>query len=345
MKTLLSVLLFSILLTAKGTPPDLSAKHFIDPPHRIIRTCCAFGSELRVWIIPGFKLNDITSIENLGPHQYLGNPHEGNGIIYTRNGGFIDLGHLRDQADWTAYLHSQVLLSQQKGELTITLGREGGLKRLNLRVPPDLEESDLILLAGKIAYDLSVWHEIATWFGSSTIPFIAERYSSFSIEDPYSNLMGVTLGMKALKSELPYEQAMTSILHKTLDSIGVVININETYKAMEAVRNIWWTRDKSLPSRKILVERHLDVYSRQVPWLVPGWGDGKAIAFDLEVPSKTRDGRLLEEFYQLEFKLNTKFPVKEIFASRDKRLITQADFSTLLSCIERQLAITATQIR
>jgi len=284
LKTLL-VFFFAVSLSAKGTPPDLSAKHFVDPPHRIIRTCCAFGSELKVWMVPGFKLSDITSIENLGPHQYLGNPREGNGIVYTRFGGFIDLGHLRDQADWTAYLYSQILLSQSNGEITITLGREGGLKKLNLQVPPDLQESDLVLLAGKIAYNLSVWHEIATWFGSSTIPFVPERYSSFSVEDLYSNLMGVTLGMKAIQSKLPYEQAMTAILHETLDSIGVVNNINETFKAMEAVRDIWWTRDKRLPSRKILLERHLNVYSKQVPWLVPGWENGNAVTYNLEVPS------------------------------------------------------------
>ena len=315
-------------------PPDLSVKPFIYPPHRIIRTCCAFGSDLKLWIIPGIKLTEITSIQNIGPHKYLGDHRECNGIVYTKKGGFLDLAHLRDQADWTVYLYSQIKLSQKNGEVELQLGREGGLKTLKLNVPPDLEQTDVILLAGRIAYDLSIWHEIATWFGASSIPFVAERYSSFSIEDPYSNLMGVTLGMKAIKNALPYEEAMTSLLHGTLDSLQVVPTVDDTYQAMETVRNIWWTRDKPLPSKKMLLERQLNVYSTQTPWLIPS---DKETPFDLDVPFKTHDGRPLNEFYQLEFKLNFKFPIKEIFVENKKRRITQNDFQTMLSCIAREL--------
>jgi hypothetical protein len=327
------IFLFTAALL-KATPPDFSIKPYINPPHRIIRTCCAFGSDLKLWIIPGIKLTEITCIQNMGPHKYLGNSREGNGILYTKRGGFIDLGHLRDQADWTAYIYSQILLSQKKGEIDLQLGREGGLKTLKLTVPPDLEQSDAMLLAGRVAYDLSVWHEIATWFGCSSIPFVPERYSSFSIEDPYSNLLGVTLGMKALKNKLPYEQAMTSLLQQTLDSIGVVSSIDDTYNAMEAVRNIWWSRDKALPSRKILIERQLNVYSPQKPWLVPGFSDENP--YELQVPKYTQDRRPLADFYQLEFRLNGKFNTKEIFAAKKKN-ITQNDFETLLTCIEKQL--------
>jgi len=333
---ILSIFLFTTILL-KATPPDLSVKPYINPPHRIIRTCCAFGSDLKLWIIPGIKFTDITCVQNIGPHKYLGNSREGNGILYTRRGGFIDLGHLRDQADWTAYLHSQILLSQKEGEIDLQLGREGGLKTLKLTVPQDLDQSDAMLLAGKIAYDLSIWHEIATWFGSSSIPFVPERYSSFSIEDPYSNLLGVTLGMKAISSNLPYEEAMTSLLHQTLDSIGVVSSIDDTFNAMEAVRNVWWTRDKPLPSGKMLIERQLNVYSPQVPWLVPGWDDSKANPYELQVPKATHDGRALVNFYQLGFRLNNKFNLMEIFATKEKRDITQNDFEVILSCIKKQL--------
>jgi hypothetical protein len=238
-----------LLLTfsfVKATPPDLSAKSLLNPPHRIIRPCCAFGSELKLWIIPGIKLTEITCIQNIGPHKYLGSRREGNGIIYTRKGGFLDLGHLRDQADWTAYLYSQIQQSQKNGEVNLLLGREGGPKILRLHVPTDLPKADAVLLSGRIAYDLSVWHEIATWFGCSSIPFVAERYSSFSIEDPYSNLMGATLGMKAINSNLPYEDAMSTLIKETLDNLEVVSTMDETYEAMERVRNIWWTRDKPL---------------------------------------------------------------------------------------------------
>src|SRR5665647_3519774 len=84
-------------------PPNLSTRLLLSPPHRVIRTCCAFGSDLQMIMVPIFKYTDITSVDQLGPHGYLGNAGEGNGIIYTRRGGFVDMGHLRDQADWTAY--------------------------------------------------------------------------------------------------------------------------------------------------------------------------------------------------------------------------------------------------
>lgn len=326
-------------------PPDLAINPFSYPPHRIIRTCCAFGADLKIFLIPGLKFNDITSIERIGSHKYLGDREEGNGIIYTRNGGFIDMGHLRDQADWTAYIYSQLLLSKKNGEIVLQLGREGGLKTLKINVPPDFSQRDAVLLAGKIAYDLSVWHEIATWFGCSSVPFVPERYSSFSIEDPYSNLLGVTLGMEAIKSDLPFDTAMSLLVKEKLKKLGVVNDVNETYLALEAVRNIWWTRDRKLPSSKVLMIRQLDVYSCQTPWLVPGWEHDKTVSSELEVPKTTNDGKSLEDFYILGFRLNFKFPVKEIFASRNSRIITQADFGILLDRIAMDLSGSKYQLR
>lgn len=344
-KALFVVVLVFTFINLWGTPPDLSIKPLSYPPHRIIRTCCAFGSDLKIWIIPGLKYSDITSVENLGPHHYLGNSNEGNGILYSRRGGFIDMGHLRDQADWTAYLYSQILISQHNGEVILHLGHEGGLKTLKLHVPPDLDESDAVLLAARIAYNISIWHEIASWFGCSSVPLVSEKFSSFSIEDTYSNLLGTTLGMKAIKSNLPYEKAMSMFIKQTLDTLGVVTNGNETYMAMEAVRNIWWTRDKALPNWKMLLDRQIDVYSCQMPWLVPGWGDGKAAPCDLEVPKITKNGRLLDNFYELDLKLNFNFPFRSIFASRSSRVITQADFGTMIARIAKDLTKSGFQFR
>lgn len=330
--TVTCILLFCFSI-ARAVAPDLSSRLLSAPPHRVIRTCCAFGSDLRLMLVPVLKYTDITSVGQLGPHSYLGNDGEGNGIIYTQRGGFIDMGHLRDQADWTAYLYSRIVLARQNGNLTLHLGREGGPKQLNLYIPANLSKDDALQLAGRIAYDLSIWHEIATWYGSSTIPFVPERYSSFSIEDPYSNLLGVTVGIAAIKSSLPYEEAMTQLIGKTLNTLCAVVSQNETYNAMEEVRNIWWTRDKHLPNRDVLIERQLWVYSCLEPWRVPGWNDNNLTSFDLNVPELTKDGQLLTNYYELDFKLNRKFPVKEIFASKTDRRVTQADFAKLITHI------------
>jgi hypothetical protein len=58
--------------------------------------------------LPMIKVTQIISLDELGEHRYLGSQDEGNGIIYTATGGFIDIGHVRDQADWTAYLFLQI---------------------------------------------------------------------------------------------------------------------------------------------------------------------------------------------------------------------------------------------
>lgn len=342
MKTLklISVLVLVLCTSAiQARVPDLSSRALSSPPHRVTRTCCAFGSDLQLSIIPILKYSDITSVDQLGPHHYLGNSDEGNGIIYSRRGGFIDMGHLRDQADWTAYLYTRIMLAKTSGSLSIHLGREGGSKSLNLQIPADLGTDAAVRLAGRIAYDLSVWHEIATWYGSSSVPLMPERYSSFSIEDAYSNLLGVTIGMEAIKSELPYEEAMTTLIQSNLDMLEAVSTEHETYLAMEAVRNIWWTRDKRLPSRNILLERQLGVYSCLEPWLVPGWKNEKESAYDLTVPDKTPEGQPLDQFYELDFKLNYKFPVKAIFASKTGRRVTQADFGQLINHIARDLGV------
>ena len=317
-----------------------------DPkPHRIIRTCCSFGTEMQLFAIPGVKLTEITSVEKIGPHHYLGDAGEENGIIYSRRGGFIDMAHLRDQSDWTAFLYSQMLENKKNETLSMMLGREGGEKTLSVIIPSNLNNLDMIHLAGKIAYDLSVWHEIATWFGASTIPFVPERYSSFSIEDPYSNLLGVTIGMLAIQSELPYEQAVTQIIKGYLKDLDAVSNEGETYLAMEAVRNIWWTRDKKLPSGKVLLQRQLQVYPCLKPWLVPGWSSENPTISELSVPETTSDGQSLNQFYQLDFKLNYKFPFRKMFPERKDRNITQNDFDRLLAEVATELTRKESQSR
>jgi hypothetical protein len=300
---------------------------------------------MQLFAIPGIKLTETTSIEKIGSHHYLGDASEENGIIYSRRGGFIDMAHLRDQSDWTAYLYSQILENKKKGSLSMVLGREGGEKNLNVIIPSNLNNLDLIHLAGKIAYDLSVWHEIATWFGASTIPFVPERYSSFSIEDPYSNLLGVTIGIQALQNELPYEQAVTQIIKKYLKDLDAVTNEAETFLAMEAVRDIWWTRDKKLPSSKVLLQRQLQVYPCLKPWLVPGWNSEDQTPSELTVPELASSGQTLSQFYKLEFKLNYKFPFHKMFPERRERNITQNDFDRMLAQVATELTRKESQTR
>jgi len=334
---LLTFFLIGFILPVYSLPHVFTAKEIASPPPRIIRTCCSFGSDLKYWGIPVLKTTDISFMNNLGPHHYLGNENEGNGIIYTSHGGFIDIAHLRDQADWTAYLYARALFGRQSGLLTQQLGNEGGDKTLTFCTPVGFDNIELLQLAGKIAYDLSVWHEIATWFGASYIPMIPERYSSFSIEDIYSNLLGITLGIQAILSPMCYEDAMTDLISKELKRLGAVNTEAETRQAMETVNNVWWTREKRLPSRKILLAHELRPYPSLNPWLIPGSNPGNNEEYMLYVPVHSAKGEHLTEFYELKIEINYKFRFHKLFPDRNERFVTQDDFEYLIQCIDQEM--------
>jgi hypothetical protein len=300
------------------------------PPHRIIRTCCSFGSNVGVMGVPDFYVTDITSVENIGAHHYMGSKDEGNGIIYTLKGGFIDMAHLRDQADWTAYLYSIIISHKGVTDFEIKLGYEGGLKKLHLNVPSDFSDTNSMNLAGRIAYDLSVWHEIATWYGASSIPFVPERFSSFSIEDNYSNLLGANLGIEALKSDLPYDEAMTKLIHDKLIDLERVDSVSQTYEAMEKVLNKWWTRDFKFPQSNVLLKREFSNYSTTYPLIVPGMSDSKNEICDLDMPKLTDTNLKFEDVYTLSFKLNGLFHFKNLLLEPHSKTITSRDFLSII---------------
>lgn len=324
---LFGLCLLSLSATAKA--PVLTATELSHPPANVIRTCCAFGVDLSVARIPFVKKTDIIAISEMGMHHYLGSKDEGNGIIYTKKGGFIDIGHLRDYADWTVYLYSVIQSGIESNKpVVLNLESEGGTKTITLENLHGLDKHKMSELAAKIAYDLSVWHEIATWFGASFIPMVPERYSSFSPEDLYSNLLGAKLAMQAIESDLEYNAAMTSLLASTLDSLDAVATAEDTYTAMEQVENIWWTRKKALPSGKILMVRYLDSESYLIPWLLPG--DEKSNSYcTLYKPDPA-----LTAFYKFSIALNRKFLLVTMDSTQQNATITQNDFSWIISLVQ-----------
>ena len=319
----------SDFLLAKA--PVFKEKDYANHPPRIIRTCCAFGTKLQLSYIPGAKLNHLTSVEIMGNHHYLGDKEEKNGVLYTRRGGFLDIGHLRDYIDWTAYLYNLAKKSQQDGAILIQLAFEAGEKSLIINVPANENEEDVINLAGRIAYDLSIWHEITSWFGATAVPLVSEKFSSFSVEDAYSNLLGTKIGAKAILSDLPYEQAVTKMIQETLSDLEVVPAKEETIQAFEAVRNVWWTRKKPLPNNKMMMYRNVGVYPTVSPMIAPGWESQSNTPVLLAVPESTHDGIPLSEYYTLIFELNLKVPVSKIFPGRTVRTVNQRDFPEIIA--------------
>ena len=316
-------------LEAWTKPPILSKKYQNKSPGRVIRTCCAFGSDVKYIGIPFVKHNDIIDQDDLGKHYFMGGKHEVNGIIYSRHGGFIDIGHLRDYADWTAYLYVQINENKEDLEnFKLKLGHEGGKKNLSFTSNEEPTKDEMIDIAGSIAYDLSLWHEIATYFGVSLIPVVLpEKFSSFSPEDIYSNLLGTIIGMRAIASEKDYETAVTAILDEILDHLGAVENIDESYAAMKKVEGIWWDAKKPLPGKKFLLKRNLDLGTEILPWLVDT--SESQMAYSLPKPSKN-----LKAHYILDIKLNDKFPLKKIMPQRSSRHISHHDFQDFINFIK-----------
>ena len=327
-------LFFVIYSFAK--PPKLEKDALNNPPPRIIRTCCSFGVDVKLAVISFVKITETTVIEKIGPHKYLGNKEEQNGIIYTHHGGFIDLGHLRDMADFTGYLYSLIQSKKGQPNFSLKMGVEGGLKTLSLLIPSDISDADAVQLAGKIAYDVSVWHEISTWFGASFIPMVPERYSSFSVEDAYSNLLGVHLGMKALESDLEFEEAMTNSLKETLNNLGAVENTKATNEAMNEVKDIWWSGTAKLPSRKVLIKRLFKVYDCIFPLLINKEIGGIGNENQLCVPQNSSTGKSFNDYYSFSIKSNFKIPIKKIYGENQKeKILTQLDFPTLIEYAEQ----------
>ena len=304
-KTILYSIKLSILFGFVVNPITLHAQSKHDEgvnlskiPPRIIRACCAFGYDLKLWGVPFVSIDQVISVDELGEHHYMSNKNEGVGTIYTNKGGFIDIGHLRDQIDWTRYLYTTILNSRGKGEVILRLRKEAGRKTLYLNVPAQFDNSDCILMAGKIAYDFSLWHEISTWFGASTLPLIPEKFSSFSVEDVYSNLLGVHVGMKTLHSKLPFNDAATKLIASTLDSLAVVKTVKETYDAYDAIHKKWYTNKKRIPRTNVTLKRDFDVLKSSRPWIIPDPKSNSGDPIILEVPLLNANGELLTDFYR-----------------------------------------------
>lgn len=338
MQARLLLLLFSFwtVTVIQARPLVLPDNKLVAAPPRIIRTCCAFGVNMKMTGLPFVRYNDITGLERIGPHTYLGSKVEGNGILYTRNGGFVDIGHVRDQADWTAFLYSLFKKYQAQGSTGFThkLGYEGGPKLLQISLPQSLRDEDLMVLAGRIAYDLSVWHEIGTWNGTSLIPMLPERYSAFSIEDGYSNMLGILLGIQALKSNLPFEEAMTRLLNESLVNLGALPTLEETRQAMLSVEGEWWSNRIRLPSGKVVKKRQFGIYPCIEPVLLPQFKAGQNGPMVLSLPELPSHADP-NQYYSIYIQLNNKFPVKEIFGDMD-RIITQRDFPVLIDYAARE---------
>ncbi len=265
------------------------------PGRKKFRFCCAFGTGLRVRLgqmpIPWLKVGRVLDSGDLGPHRYDGATAaidderenafpwgEANGLVYTCRAGFLDTAHIREQVDWVAFFISQIDRNLTTGT-EVDLTPEGAERRLILKpIPPELidrygRSEVIVAVAQWLAYQGSIWHEIAQWYGWSLVNLYPEYLSGFSPEDPISNAIGISLLSGAdieeiLASEKTYNRQVDQLIQIAFEDLEPVPSaLGE--RAVRAVDQVWWNSEALLPDNAVVQRRYLKTDTTLEPWLLP----------------------------------------------------------------------------
>jgi len=278
---------FMPTLTLKGYPS-------IEMP-KTIRPCCAFGNHQKVSIgslkVPFFRYANTIDISELGAHSYDAGTlslqrsepsdrkrREVNGMIYTLDGGFLDIAHVRDTADNTVALFYQIypLLGQ---EAKIKIPDELGERYIHLKAF-DVEKHSAIerwhltaFIAANLAFTMAEAHEIAQWHGYRSWKSWPETVSAFSPEDLYSNMLGAKITLALLVNNLAmteelYDQHMTSWLYETIVKLKPLTK-SQSNELFDAIDGHWWDSSVPLPNKFMLLKRDYQLGDVKLPLLVP----------------------------------------------------------------------------
>jgi hypothetical protein len=336
------------------------------PVRRRLRPCCAFGSDIGVRVgllaVPGIAIGNLRSADDIGHHSYdSGRARDGhsagrekNGLVYTCRGGFIDTAHVRDYVDWTLFLSTLIGRALETGVVFEFADDEGGRRRLVLEpVDPELVRTNgrrelAIGMAQWAAYQLSLWHEIATWYGWSSFEAFSERASAFSPEDVYSNVVGIKMAGPVIWqgtafSEDTYNAAVDQWIDQALHYLGA---LDRAYavRAAESVDQLWWDSNARLPDARLVLRRNIQGGSTVWPWTVPTDRldetlrgaietecEGSAEPQPLRVASRV-PGLDFERVLRFEVDLSPQLVAQESL-SRSGTRVTQSDFPRVLEVI------------
>lgn len=255
-----------------------------------VRPCCAFGYDLEVRLgslaLPGIRVGNLIEPDGTGEHSYDASPlqvdspfqtAEHNGLVYTCRGGFIDVAHVRDYADWTVYLTGRIEVLLDTGGV-IELPDEGGRRLVYVAAPGDAliervgRRRLAVSLAQWLAFALSVWHEAATWHRWSAFEAFPEVASAFSPEDIYSNLIGIEIAAAIARAApsltvADYNRQMTRAIATVLERLSALPAYG-TRQAAESVDGLWWDSKRSVPDKHLVLRRNFDLGPLVTPWIV-----------------------------------------------------------------------------
>ncbi|MDX7990618.1 DUF4056 domain-containing protein [Xenorhabdus littoralis] len=288
--------------THEQSQEDWPALMPMSPPEGL-RACCVFGynikTQLGVVPVPFYDIDNIVEAEKLGEHHYndsflgasaalLGVSSEKIGLLYTHKGGFVDISHVRDTADYTLYFFSQIYahLGQERD---LTLDNELAARKIHFFAftPPEDPAERYTLsayLAARLAFQLAVWHEIAQWYGYYSVPGFPESVSAFSPEDLYSNLLGARLAMTLIlqghaSSVTQFSTSMENILPATLNELGAYSR-SGTKEMFDSVDGLWWNSYQRIPQKFLLLIRNYDIGSNRYP-LMPSGKESRPLRLSL----------------------------------------------------------------
>jgi len=298
---------------------------------------------------PGPRFSDPN---RLGKHSYGFNLFENNGIVYTCRGGHIDITHVRWNADYTRYAARKIrktLMNKREG-FSFNLSWELSTHRFRLTYPENWDNfsdeekrriaDDIALEVGPyIAFNATLWHEILTWFGVHFAGFEPEFNSAFSWEDVYSNVLGVTIGVEAIKdANNDYDTAVSLALDRWLRELGVQSKRTAIY-ASEKMRGKWFKGYIFVDTMRKNMDIGLDD-GYVSPVLVPGiCEDAKPVR--LAVPRAdvlAKYGFSMEyEIYPREWEKGKIFRI--VYGDRKGRTIRPAEHYPLIMAYIRKQAV------
>lgn len=307
------------------------------------RPCCGFGLD----ILGQFMgLSGALDKERLGEHHFarLNKTKDEVGIVYTCKAGFVDISHLRDNADWSAHAYFNLPNWLGSGK-KIQARLEGGFKSRSVFFPElnqedldSLTDDDREQIAVSLGFSMALMHEIPTSFNiavsSPKSVFAFEKTSAFSLEDAFSNLLGNHLGAKAARSSLPYNQAMTEALKSQLVDLEAQSKTN-TLSAYALVRNIWW--------RKVFSSTFNDTLRRDFTYqgvVTPRRIENAQFCANVDVkqlsiPNLLSNGKSVHDYYEIRGELTPRlrryFKRMGVTISED---LTQKDYPAIIEAIK-----------
>ena len=274
--------------SAETTPPRL-------------RVCCPLGFDLSILVGPfnlPARLGNVVEAGRIGHHRYRRRSvfDEVNGLIYTCHGGLLDLGHLRTAADLAGWLYVHLRRARVRGDRLRLTGPDGPFELdIDRNTPPEA----LRRIAAQVAFRLTVWHELATFYGHRTVATFPEGFSAFSPEDLVSDAWGARVGYHAILSPEPWDLAVERLVTRLLTELKSR-PLEDTRRALRAFSERWWDPTRAVPEPELLRARRFDVSLPIAPLRTDAVEACRGHAPRAAVlPSSDATGTTLERWYTL----------------------------------------------